>query len=149
MRLKKTLICLALLGGAGYFTYDFFRAGNWSLPELPDGAYTLSFKNGFRAIVLDADVPDTSKADAPRYFRSLGVANRERRYFGVPFEVQPWFRDAWSWCEKPTEEEKAEIAKMPAHFQKSVELARFEAVCRIYVDDKSVVRGLVFSVPRL
>jgi hypothetical protein len=121
----------------------------FSLPELPDGAYTLSFENGFRAIVLEADVPDKVGDDAPKYLRSLGIANRERKYLGVPLEVQPWFKEAWSWCKRPTPEEIADLLGMPEDIRRKVENARFEAVCRIDVDGKEIVRGLIFSVPRL
>src|SRR5690606_27230952 len=104
---------LGVLGLAGFWAYDFYRAGYLSLPDLPDGAYTLSYKTGFRAIVLDADVPDTMGHDAPKYFRSLGVANPDRKYLGIPFDVQPWFREAWSWCKSPTEQERANLGHMP------------------------------------
>ncbi len=143
------IIGLGLLGTIAFWAYDAYRAGLLSLPDLPDGAYFVSYKNGFRAIVLDAAVPDAIGDDAPKYFRSLGVANRDRKYLGVPFDVQPWFEDAWSWCKSPTEEEKAELERTPDDFKRTVENARFEAVCRIDVDGTDVVRGLIFSVPRL
>ena len=120
-----------------------------SLPKLRDGAYTLSFKNCLRAIVLNPEIPDRTGDAAPRYFRSLSVANRGRKYLGVPLKVQPWFEDAWSWCRTPTPEEKAELARMDDEFKRSVENARFEAVCKLDVDGIEIVRGLVFSVPRL
>ena len=134
---------------AFYYAYGFYRNGYLSLPDLPDGAYTLSFENGFRAIVLDAVVPDANGDDAPKYLRSLSVANRERKYLGIPLEVQPWFKDAWSWCKPPTAEETTGLEQMSDDFKRSVENARFEAVCRIDVDGTKIVRGLIFSVPRL
>ncbi|MBW0159487.1 hypothetical protein [Sedimentimonas flavescens] len=143
------ILLLGVLGIASLWVYDFYRAGILSLPDIPDGAYTLSYKNGFRAIVLDADVSDPIGRDGPKYFRSLGVANRDRKYLGVPFDVQPWFKEAWSWCKSPTEQEKAELERMPDDFRRKVANARFEAVCRIDVDGTDVVRGLIFSVPRL
>lgn len=143
------IIVLGILGYASYWAYNSYRAGYLSLPDLPDGAYTLSFKNGFRAIVLDADVPDGTGDDAPKYLRSLGVANRDRKYLGIPFDVQPWFKEAWSWCKAPTDEEKVDLERMPDDFKRRVENARFEAVCRIDVDGAEVVRGLIFSVPKL
>jgi len=64
-------------------------------------------------------------------------------------EVQPWFEEAWSFCTERTKAERAEIGRMPEDFQRAVENARFDAVCRIDVDGTQVVRGLIFSVPRL
>lgn len=132
-----------------YWAYEQYRAGIFDLPPLPDGAYTLSFESGFRAIVVDADVPAGALYDGPRYLRSLSIANRDRRYLGVPFEVEVWFEDAWSWCKKPNENDLARLKASPDELRKSVENARFEAVCQIDVDGKQVERGLIFSVPRL
>jgi hypothetical protein len=87
--------------------------------------------------------------DAPKYIRRLSAANSDRQYLGVPFDVQPWFADAWSWCKSPTAEEQADLELMPDDFQRSIENARFEAVCRIDVDGSDIVRGLIFSVPKL
>jgi hypothetical protein len=143
------IIGLVVLGLAAFLVYDTHRSGLFSLPELPDGAYTLSFKNGFRAIVLDAEVADPSGGTGSKYVRSLSYANSDRKYLGIPFDVQPWFKDAWSWCKSPTEEEKAELERMSDDFKREVENARFEAVCKIDVDGTEVVRGLLFSVPRL
>ncbi|WP_444463840.1 hypothetical protein [Rhodobacter capsulatus] len=143
------ILLLAILGIASFMGYDFYRAGNLSLPDLPDGAYTLSYKSGFRAIVLDAEVSNPIAGNGSKYFRSLGVANPDRKYLSVPFDVQPWFKEAWSWCKSPTEQEKSDLEQMPDDFKRSVANARFEAVCRIDVDGTEIVRGLIFSVPRL
>lgn len=143
------IIVLVLVGFAGFWAYDVHRSGLLSLPDIPDGAYTLSYANGFRAIILDADIPDRTGDDSPKYFRSLAVANRSRKYLGLPFEVPPWFIDAWSWCKPPTSEESAYLAQMSADFKRTFENARFEAVCRLDVDGAEVVRGLIFSVPKL
>jgi len=88
------IIGLIVLGLAAYGVYDVRRAGLFSLPELPDGAYTLSFKNGLRAVILDAEVADPSLSTGSKYFRSLSYANRDRKYLGIPLDVQPWFKDA-------------------------------------------------------
>jgi len=143
------IIVFGIVGYAFYLAYNFHRAGYLSLPDIPNGAHTLSFPSGLRAIVLDADVPDTTLANGPKYFRSLSLANPDRRYLGFRYKVQPWFEDAWSWCKSPTEQEKAYLEQMPDDFRRTVENARFEAVCRIDVDGTEVVRGLIFSVPRL
>jgi hypothetical protein len=143
------ILLTGIVGLIGFWAYDADRAGYFSLPDIPEGAYTLCFKNGFRAIVLDADVPRGYLSDAPKYFRALGTANPERKYFGAPSDVQPWFKDAWSWCKPPTDQEKQELQRMPEDFKRSIENARFEAVCRIDVDGAEIVRGLIFSVPKL
>ncbi|WP_155947218.1 hypothetical protein [Pseudorhodobacter ferrugineus] len=143
------IVGIAVASYIALYAYSFYRSGYPSLPDLPDGAYTLSFKSGFRAIILDAEVPEQNGYNPPKYFRYLSVANRKRRYFGVPLEVQPWFKDAWSWCKTPTENEVAELQSLPDDLRRRVENARFEAVCRLDVDGTEILRGLVFSVPRL
>lgn len=143
------IIGLAILGSASWSGYDFYRAGYWSLPDLPKGAYTLSFANGLRAIVLDAEVSDTSRDDSSKYARSLSYGNKDRSYLGVPFDVQPWFKDAWSYCTAPTDEEKIRLHNSADDFNRRMANARFEAVCRIEVDGNVVERGLIFSIPKL
>lgn len=145
------IVFLGILSFASLWAYNFYRAGYLSLPDLPDGAYTLSYKNGFRAIITDANISDPRPLgyEGPKYFRSLNAANPERKYLGVPFNVQSWFEGAWSWCKSPTNQEKEDLNLMPDDFKRQVANARFEAVCRISVDDSEVVRGLIFSVPRL
>ena len=149
--MKKLIkvILIGIIGFLGYATYDSYKAGYFSIPDLPDGAYPISFKNGFRAILIDADVSRPQMGVSMSFFRRLAVANPERKYLGLPFEVQPWFEDAWSWCNSPTEEERAELTKMPEELQQLFGNARFEGVCRIKVDGQEIPRGLLFSVPKL
>lgn len=142
-------VALCVLGYAVYWAYGFQRFGYLTLPDIPDGAYTLSYGNGLRAIVLDPDIPDRSGDTSPKYFRQLAIANRDRKYLGIPLEVQPWFKDAWSWCKAPTEEERSQLEQSSDELKNMVANARFEAVCRIDVDGEDIVRGLIFSVPRL
>ena len=149
LRWVRRMIGFGILGYLAFWANDYHRAGYWTLPDLPDGAYTLSFKSGLRAIVVDAEVQDDTWGDGPKYFRSLGMANPDRNYLGFPLEVQPWFEDAWSWCKAPTEEEVAMLEQMPDDFKRRIENARFEAVCRIDVDGTKIMRGLIFSVPQL
>jgi hypothetical protein len=143
------LVGVGIVGLAGFFVYEMYRAGSFDLPELPDGAYTISFENGLRAIVTDIEVADPMVPGSSRYFRSLSIANRDRKYLGIPLDVQPWFRDAWSWCKPPNDSEKAMLDQMPDDFKQSVGNARFEAVCKIDVDGTEIFRGLIFSVPNL
>ncbi|QPZ92506.1 hypothetical protein [Thioclava electrotropha] len=144
---RVTIILIVVY--AASLTYTFYRKGYFSLPDLPDGAYTLSSDNGLRAIILDADISNEADYTPPKFFRNLATANRDRRYLGFPLEVEPWFEEAWSWCKKPTALERDELERTPEEFKRQIANARFEAVCRIDVDGKEIVRGLIFSVPRL
>lgn len=141
---------VGIVGSLGLVFYEYNRMGLFSMPDLPQGAYFVSFKNGLRGIVLDADVPDTSTGDGPKFFRSLSIGNRERKYLGIPAHVPSWFADAWSTCDAPTEHDRASILEsLPDDVRRPLGSARFEAVCRIDVDGESLIRGLLFSVPRL
>lgn len=44
---------LAILGWIGYATYDWYMAGHHTRPEMPEGAFSLSYKNGLRGILVD------------------------------------------------------------------------------------------------
>lgn len=145
------LILIGVIGFMGYAAYDSYKGGYFSIPDLPDRAYPVSFRNGFRAILMDAEVNPrySGMADDPKYFRRLANANPDRKYLGLPMEVQSWFEDAWSWCKSPTSEEYAELSRMPEELKRMFTNARFEGVCRIEVDGEEIVRGLLFSVPRL
>jgi hypothetical protein len=93
---------------------------------MPEGAFSLSYKSGLRAIVV-------------------GVTDMrpERKYLGVSFEVPRWYADAWSYCSAPTSDEKKALSEDLGPG------ARFEAVCRIKVDETEVLRGAIYSVPNL
>jgi hypothetical protein len=124
------LLGLCVSAWVGYSAYAFFRAGYHTRPEMPDGAFSISFKNGMRAIVTG--VPDESKS---------------RRYFGYPSDVPYYLEDAWATCTPPTEEERPEVERLMT--ERDLPGERFEVVCRLQVDDDVVVRGLIMSVPRL
>jgi hypothetical protein len=148
-------ILVGFLGFVGLGAYELHGYGYFDLPDLPEGAYTLSFANGFRGIVLDADVPDSTFATGPKIFRRLSYADPDRRYIGIPFDVAAWFEDTWSTCSKPTDEEREQISammsKMPEwkEIQKDLVGARFDAVCSIEVDGKErIARGFIYSVPK-
>lgn len=151
--LRKVLggaIGIAPIGFVALAVFDFYRGGYFSVPDLPVGALTVSYKNGFRAVVLEADVTDPKFANGPKWFRRLNLANPDRRYFGVPFEVSPFLEDSWSWCEKPTKEERVGYAQVvPSDWKNYLDTARLDAVCRLDVDGEKINRGLIYSVPRL
>lgn len=141
---------ILIVGFFAYTTFDFFRAGYHTLPELPDNAYPISFKNGLRAIVYDVDVPDSVHKNAPRLIRRLASARPDRRYLGVPMDVAPWFEDTWSECHAPPPDAiKSFEDTMPEELKAKLFGARFDAFCGIRVDDgKGVIRGAIYSVPR-
>ena len=57
---------------------------------------------------------------------------------------------AWSICTAPTDEERAYFQdNLPDEWDQHLEFARFDAVCVVEVDSKKVLRGLVYSVPKL
>lgn len=143
-------VALCVLGVVSYGVYDYHFGPYSNMPDLPDGAYAVAFENGFRGIVLDADVENSSKDQAPVYTRLLSAANPARKYLSVPMDVQPWFADAWSRCTAPSAEEQADLERrFSDDLRRSLENARFEAVCRLDVDGSDLVRGFIFSVPNL
>ena len=145
------LIGLGFAGYIAYGVYEHYRAGYFHLPDLPDGAYTVSFSNGLRGIVLDAQVGDNMFKSGPAILRRLSFANRERKYLGIPMKVAPWFEDAWSTCMAPTDLDSEQVAAaMPEETRKQLRGARLEALCYIEVDNEQVIpRGLIYSVPNL
>lgn len=145
------VIGLGFAGYVAYGLYDTYRAGYFSLPELPDGAYTVSFANGMRGIVLDAQVGDNILKTGPAIFRRLSLANRDRKYLGIPMDVAPWFEEAWSTCISPTGLDAEQVtASLPEETRKQLRGARLEAICYIEVDSEQVIpRGLIYSVPNL
>jgi hypothetical protein len=109
----------------------------------------LQIESALRAIVLDAAVEKSDMGDDPQFFRRLRAASPDRQFLGYPIEVEPWFQDAWSWCVAPSVEEKKWQETWPEDLRQKVQNARFDAVCTIDVDGKKIVRGVIFSVPRL
>lgn len=126
----KRAFIVAVIGYGGYGIYDFYRAGLHTRPKMPDGAFSMSYKNGLRAILVD--VPDERVA---------------RRYFGTPLEVPFYLKDAWSFCYPPTDGEIKHAAAFIK--ERAWPGERFEAICRIQVESETVDRGLVTSVPKL
>lgn len=119
---------LAFAGVGLFSAYAYFSAGYHKLPDIPDGAFPLSFKNGFRAILQD--IPDQRNT---------------RKYLGYPLDAPFWAKEAWSYCKRPTKTEQEQILN-------SFELdpgSRLEAICSIQVDNELIYRGFVVSVPRL
>lgn len=123
-------IVVALIGYVGYGFYDYYRAGLHARPDMPDGAFSISYKNGLRAIIT-----------------GIGEKDEGRRYFGFPQDVPHYIRDAWSICAPPEGDEVAMAEKFLE--DRSMPGERFEVVCKVTVDDDVVVRGVITSVPRV
>lgn len=123
-------IVVVVVAFIGYGTYDYYRADLHTRPDMPQGAFSISYKNGLRAILVG--VPNEKKS---------------RRYFGYPTEVPYYIADAWAFCSPPEESEKQEAERFIKEYGGPGE--RFEVVCRIQVDDDTVIRGFITSVPRL
>lgn len=123
-------LVLAVACYGGYALWDYYRGGFFSRPDMPEGAFSISYTNGLRAILVD--IPDEQST---------------RRYFGFPQDVPHYLRDAWATCSPPTEEERPNAQKFIA--DRNMPGERFEAVCRLQVDNDLVIRGLITSVPRL
>lgn len=145
------LVALGVAGYCGYIAYDLHRFGYFDLPEMPAGAYNASFKNGLRGIILDADVPNKSIAERHAIFRRIFDADPDRKYLGLPMKVAPWFEDVWSTCVPPTQEMRDYVDRvLTDHWKTQLQGARFDAFCYIEVENQqSIVRGLIYSVPRL
>lgn len=122
-----------ILGGGGfvaYGAYDYYKAGFHTRPAMPEGAFSHSYANGLRGILVN--VPNEEET---------------RRYLGIPSEVPFYLEDSWSWCYPPTEEESADAAAFLA--MRDWPGQRFEAVCKITLEDNEIVRGVIISVPRV
>jgi hypothetical protein len=124
------LILLGAVGFVAWAAYDYYEAGLHTRPEMPPGAFSLSYKNGLRAILVD--VPDDRET---------------RRYFGRPVDVPFYLEDAWAFCSPPEGTEVAEAERWLAEAGQPG--MRFEAICRIDVDGETVIRGFITTVPRL
>lgn len=128
------VVLLGLFALVGWGVYDYRSAGLHTRPDMPPNAFSLSYKNGLRAILVD--VPDERDT---------------RRYFGYPTEVPFYLEDAWSFCSPP---EGQEAAVYEAWLDEADERGRppgmrVEAVCRIDVEGEKVIRGVITTVPRL
>lgn len=143
------LLLIGVIGFLGFAAFQSYQKGYFSMPYMPEGSYAYSRKDGMRGIILNAEVSDPM-TDMPKFFRRIVLANPHRRYFDVPFVVAPWLEDVWSICISPSEDERVEFQQsMSEELKKSLAYARFDAVCRIDVDGEEVLRGLLYSVPKL
>lgn len=141
-------VLIGVIGFASYRGYITYRNGYFSLPEFNETSYTITFKDGFRAIVVDPEVANPLES-SPLFFRRLTRANPDRQYLGLPMDVPSWFEETWSYCYPPTDQERLAVeSDMPEELRRDMIGARFDAVCKIDVDGQSLWRGLIYSVPK-
>lgn len=126
----KRIVLIVILAFGGYVAYDTYMAGYHTRPKMPEGAFSLSYKSGLRGILVN--VPEEKET---------------RRYLGVPMEVPFYLKDSWSWCSPPTKEESARAAQSMA--ERDWPGQRLDAVCKITVEGKEIVRGLIITVPKV
>lgn len=126
----KWIVLTVILAFGGYVAYDSYMAGYHTRPEVPEGAFSLSYKNGLRGILVN--VPDERET---------------RRYLAMPMKVAFYLGDAWSWCSPPTNEESAQAVQLMA--ERDWPGQRLDAVCKIPVEGKEIVRGLIITVPKV
>lgn len=147
------VLLIVVLGVVGYGTLDLYRAGFFSLPELSDNEYPLSFSNGLRGIV-EVPLRDTPQRPAPQIVRRLSQVYPDRMYLGVPIEVPSWLTEKWSKCISGSIDENEEarqriVPTMPERLRTDLVGARLEAVCGFDVDNNEMItRGYIFSVPK-
>lgn len=126
----KWIVLVVIFALGGYVAYDSYMAGYLTRPKMPEGAFSLSYKNGLRGIMVD--LPDERET---------------RRYLAVPMKVAFYLEEAWSWCSPPTKEEGAQAAQIMA--EQNWPGQRLEAVCKFTVEAEKVVRGLIITVPKV
>ncbi|KWV56675.1 hypothetical protein AS026_33035 [Rhizobium altiplani] len=129
-KLKDRIIVTAIVTAGSWWAYEAYRAGNFARPTMPEGAFSLSYPSGLRAIMVN--IPNERKT---------------RRYMGFPSDVPFYLEKAWSFCSPPNTKEQKQLDETMK--VRDLPGARIEAVCKIKVDGNSVVRGVITSVPRL
>jgi len=129
-KLKDRIIVSAIVVAGSWWTFEAYRAGNFTRPTMPEGAFSLSYPSGLRAIMVN-----------------IRNERKTRRYMGFPSDVPFYLEKAWSFCSPPSKGEQKQLAA--AMKVRDFPGARIEAVCKIDVEGTKVVRGVITSVPRL
>jgi hypothetical protein len=121
------LVGIGVVGFIGYAIYDFYMAGLHKRPPMPEGAFSLSFKGGPRVIMLDTEDETSTR----RY-----VVRRRT-------DVPDWFKESWSYCTPPTEEEEAFLLERLEPGQGM----RLDGICALDADGESIPTGYIFTIP--
>ncbi|WP_375282009.1 hypothetical protein [Pseudooctadecabacter sp.] len=146
------LIALGLIGSFAYTAFDLQRGGYFSLPDLAQNEYGVSFRNGFRAIVVEDNPSNQSAANQSDIFRRLTAAHPERRYRGITMQVPSWLESQWSRCERAPDgadpNREALEQTMNESMRREYQLARLDYYCFVLSDNDRILRGVIYSVPR-
>lgn len=129
-KILKSLIIVSTISLISFSLYDYYRADLHTRPEMPEGAFSISYKNGLRVIIVN--VPNERD---------------RRRYFGTPFKVPFYLENTWSFCEPPKLNEEMEANKILQ--ERNWPGERLDAICKIEIENEIVLRGLITSVPNL
>lgn len=121
------LVGISVVGFIGYGIYDYYKAGLHTRPPMPEGAFSLSFKAGPRVIMLNTEDERNSR----RY-----VVRRRT-------DVPNWFRESWSYCIPPTEEEQVFLLKRLGPGPGM----RLDGICTLDADGDVITTGYIFTVP--
>ena len=129
MKLKDGVILAIVTAVGGLFAYDYYSADLHLRPDMPEGAFSLSFADGPRVILQDME--DESFT---------------RRYLARSYKSTPeWYRQSWSFCTAPSE---AELAEAESRIASSPGM-RLDAVCTLDVEGEIIPMAQIYSVPRL
>ena len=127
----KKIFIFAVLCGGGWFAYDYYKAGLYKRPDMPEGAFSLSFAGGFRGIM--EGVPDE------RFTRRYRAHS--------PNDLPEYLKEAWAFC-KPQDETWVD-AYFAQRGRGRDPGEKFVGLCTIDVEGETVVRGVITSVPDL
>jgi hypothetical protein len=121
------LFGVCVVGLISFGIYDYYKAGLHTRPPMPDGAFSLSYKSGFRAIILDIEDERST-----------------RRYLVRPrTDVPNWFKESWSYCAPLTEEERVFLL---VRLEQGPGM-RLDGVCTLDADGDVITTGYLFTVP--
>ncbi len=127
----KWIVGGLILAGVGFAIYDYRSSPYFDAPEVEEGDFLLAIKKegGLRGVM-----------------RGIDDERQTRRYFAYGASGVPsWYRESWSNCRKPSEDERAA-------FLNQAEIGpggRLDALCEINADGDVFIRGWVASVPDL
>ena len=128
MGVLKNIIVLGAIGAAGYVGYDFYEAGLFTRPDMPENSFSLSFNGG--PFVIMVDLPDE---------------RLNRRYAVIrPRDVPRHLARTWGYCESPSQDWLAYVESSDVRPKGT----RFDAVCQIDQEGDIIDVGLIFSMPR-
>ncbi len=121
------LVGVGVVGFIGFGIYEYYRAGLNTRPPMPEGAFSLSFTGGLRGIMLGVEDEGTT-----------------RRYMGrTRTDIPVWFKDSWSYCMPPTEDNRAALLEQ----LKVGPGMRLDGVCTLDADGDVITTGYILSVP--